>query len=161
MSNARNLARLLPNASGQLPDAAMASGSVLQVVNAYASSSITNSSGTPVVLSGLSASITIREGSQILAIARSGSYGNTSGGWQSTGYIYIFRGGVQQAKSEHMGIIDASQQCYMHCITHHSGSLAAGTYTYDIRGGSTLGGAITFNRDGAQHGELTLLEIAA
>lgn len=34
MSNARNLARLLPNASGQLPDAAMSSGSVLQVVQA-------------------------------------------------------------------------------------------------------------------------------
>lgn len=32
MSNARNLARLLPNTSGQLPDAAMSSGSVLQVV---------------------------------------------------------------------------------------------------------------------------------
>lgn len=35
MSNARNLARLLPNASGQLPDAAMASGSV---INTYSTS---------------------------------------------------------------------------------------------------------------------------
>ena len=39
MSNARNLARLLPNASGQLPDAAMASGSVIQVLEAQYSGS--------------------------------------------------------------------------------------------------------------------------
>lgn len=39
MSNARNLARLLPNTSGQLPDAAMSSGSVLQVVYSSTSSS--------------------------------------------------------------------------------------------------------------------------
>ncbi len=46
MSNARNLARLLPNASGQLPDAAMASGSVLQVAYQQTTSPITTTSAT-------------------------------------------------------------------------------------------------------------------
>lgn len=57
MSNARNLARLLPNASGQLPDAAMASGSVLQVVQASNSTEASTTSSS-YVASNLSASIT-------------------------------------------------------------------------------------------------------
>lgn len=47
MSNARNLARLLPNTSGQLPDAAMSSGSVLQVVQGDIGA-ITTTSGSTV-----------------------------------------------------------------------------------------------------------------
>lgn len=57
MSNARNLARLLPNASGQLPDAAMASGSVLQVVSSFSATQVINNSGT-FTDTGLTVSIT-------------------------------------------------------------------------------------------------------
>lgn len=51
MSNARNLARLLPNSSGQLPDAAMASGSVLQVVQNFGTTSSTTSTSNVSVIS--------------------------------------------------------------------------------------------------------------
>ena len=89
MSNARNLARLLPNASGQLPDAAMSSGSVIQVVNAFASGSTSISSGTS-TLSGMTASITIQANSKLVIITRAGAYGSNSSAWASTGRIYLF-----------------------------------------------------------------------
>ncbi len=69
MSNARNLARLLPNASGQLPDAAMASGSVLQVVQGVLRTAVTISGTTFQTVSGLSASITpLSSSSKILVL---------------------------------------------------------------------------------------------
>lgn len=58
MSNARNLARLLPNASGQLPDAAMASGSVLQVVNGKTSTAVVSTATGVWIDTGITATIT-------------------------------------------------------------------------------------------------------
>lgn len=70
MSNARNLARLLPNASGQLADANMASGSVIQVVQNYYRGSHTATSSSSYVPTGVTASITpISSTSKILVIA--------------------------------------------------------------------------------------------
>ena len=57
MSNARNLARLLPNTSGQLPKSNMALGAVLQVVNASYNGAVTSTS-TSYADTGLTATIT-------------------------------------------------------------------------------------------------------
>ena len=80
MSNARNLARLLPDSSGKiqlpsqvagvLPDANAPSGSVLQVIQSYYRGSHTATSSSSYVTTGLSASITpISTASKILVIA--------------------------------------------------------------------------------------------
>ena len=61
MSNARNLARLLPNASGQLPPANvqkllnsnMASGSVIQIATAVNTTEVTVADNTQAVLLSL------------------------------------------------------------------------------------------------------------
>lgn len=75
MSNARNLARLLPNASGQLPDANLAAitagkvsgqladanmspGSVIQVVQAVKTDTFSSNSSSFVDITGLSTNIT-------------------------------------------------------------------------------------------------------
>lgn len=137
-------------------------GCVLQVVNAYASGSLTSSSGSYVTLSGLSVTITVQANSKILAFARSGVYGGGgSSSWATTGRIAIYKDGIMQALSEHQGPISASEQAQQQSLTHLSSSLSAGTYTYDIRGQSTVGGSIVFNRDGSSMGQLTLMEIAA
>lgn len=136
-------------------------GVVLQVVNAYSSGSMTTTSTSYVTVSGLSASITVQANSKILVFARSGIYGGGgSSSWVTTGRIAIYRGGSMQALSEHQGVISASEQAHQHSLTHLSSSLSAGTYTYDIRGQSTVGGSIVFNRDGSLMGQLTLMEIA-
>lgn len=81
MSNARNLARLLPNSSGQLPDAAMASGSVIQVVTSFDANRAYTTSTSPVLLS-TSASITpMSANSKIIValttmVARDGAQAN-------------------------------------------------------------------------------------
>jgi hypothetical protein len=136
-------------------------GAVLQVVNAYSSGSMTTTSNAYVVVSGLSVAITIQANSRILVLARSGVYGGGgSSSWATTGRIAIYKDGTMQALSEHQGPISASEQAQQHSLTHLSSSLSAGTYTYDIRGQSTVGGSIVFNRDGSSMGQLTLLEIA-
>lgn len=57
MSNARNLARLLPDSSGKVPTTQIGAGSVLQVVSAYVGGAI-STSGTSYVDTGLTATIT-------------------------------------------------------------------------------------------------------
>lgn len=96
MSNARNLARLLPNASGQLPDAAMSSGSVLQVVQAQLAQTFCSTSSS-FVDTGLSLSITpLRSNSRILLIVTGG--GNDYYGVGSLG-LTIYRDGANIAPS--------------------------------------------------------------
>jgi len=160
MSLARYLsklgARLLSD--GKVPTSALGAGAILQVVNSYASGQTTTTGTT--VLAGMTKSITVNQGSSILAIVRAGVYGSNSSAWASTGRIYLFRDGSQQAISEHQGSISMSEQAHTHFISHHSGPLAAGTYNYEVKGQSTTGGSIAFNRDGAQMGQITLMEIA-
>lgn len=137
-------------------------GTVLQVVNVYSSGTTTTTATYPGVgLAGMATSITIRQGSIIFAIVRAGAYGANSSAWASTGRIILDRGGSIQAHSEHMGTITMSEQCYTHFISHHSGAMNAGTYAYTVKGASTTGGSISFNRDGNLMGQLTLMEIAA
>lgn len=81
MSNARNLARLLPNASGRLPDAAMSSGSVLQVVDAGFDSTFSTTSSA-LVYTGFSGTITPTSAtSKILVMFSSGSSSTVAGGF--------------------------------------------------------------------------------
>ena len=77
MSNARNLARLLPNANGQLPDAAMSSGSVLQVVSRTFNSQVVTSSSA-FIPSGCSLAITPTSPTSKIVCLFTG-WGNVSG----------------------------------------------------------------------------------
>lgn len=77
MSNARNLARLLPNASGQLPDAAMSSGSVLQVVSVTKTDVFTTTSSAFVDVTGLAATIAPISSNSKILVTTAVSYGST------------------------------------------------------------------------------------
>lgn len=90
MSNARNLARLLPNTSGQLPDAAMASGSVLQVVSTTFNSQVVATTSS-FVATGCSLSITPTSSTSKIVCLFTG-WGSVSGSGIH-GIASIFRNG--------------------------------------------------------------------
>lgn len=58
MSNARNLARLLPDSSGKVPTTQIGAGSVIQFVQTVKSDSFSTTSGTAVDITGMAATIT-------------------------------------------------------------------------------------------------------
>jgi hypothetical protein len=154
---------LQPNLGSQveIPQLKPLTGSVVQVVNAYANATTTTTATyAGVALSGMQLSITIEQGSSIYAVVRVGAYGNNSSAWASTGRVALDRDGTVYALSEHQGAISMSEQCYTHFASHYSGPLSAGTYTYTAKGSSTTGGSIQFNRDAGGMGQLTLMEIA-
>ena len=135
-------------------------GAVLQVVNAKATATTTSSSTSAVNLTGMSTNITVSAGSSILALTTAGIYGSGNGSsWSSTGRIWLYRGATVLSSSEHMGVITSLEQTYTHSIMYLDQSLSAGTYTYTVKGSSTTGGSLSFNRD-AYMGNLILMEIA-
>jgi hypothetical protein len=178
MSNARNLARLLPNASGQLPDAAMSSGSVLQVVQAVFTGDLTTTSTSYVDVSGLIASITpssssskilvrvclnnlsISDANLVMFNLLRGSTtltANTSGGVAASNSAWATGGGGGLSNNERKissGIID---------YIDSPSSATQQTYKVQMK---VSGGTGTLNRwqlntDNASVSSITLMEIAA
>lgn len=160
MSNARNLARLLPNASGQLPDAAMASGSVLQVVQTAYGGTETYISGVAIV-TALSASITPQSAnSKILVL------GSCHGKFDPANNEYSFgerllRNGVQvQVNPERFyGNVAFSQFLQWPFIFLDSpATTSAISYQYQIT--SNNRGGLAYNRGGSTGSTFTLIEVA-
>lgn len=164
MSNARNLARLLPNASGQLPDAAMSSGSVLQVVQGSISSP-TATTSTSYVTTGLSASITpAASTNKILVLVSSGVYVNTSG---VQSFQTIYRNSTDLASPSTAGITQTYSgasslwgSCTM-SVLDSPATTSSTNYTvyFKVSSGSSQFG----NDDGGKpyRATITLMEIAA
>ena len=151
-------ALVLTNATG-LPTTALPSGTIKQVVTAKATGTTTSASTSAVSL-GISVSITVRAGSSVVALAVSGIYGSGNGGsWSSTGRIWLYRDSTVLSTSEHMGVITSLEQTSTHSIMYLDQSLSAGTYTYAVKGSSTTGGTLNYNRD-AYMGNLILMEVA-
>lgn len=174
MSNARNLARLLPNASGQLPDANlaaiaagkvsgqladanMASGSVLQVVQTVLTTPFTGSpggSGNFVGVTGLSVSITPASAtSKILVMAYFGLSAS------STGYRYsyaLYRNSSQvcigdasstRTRASWSGDQNMANGNSMNCSINYLDSPATtSAVTYQIGCSVESGGQFTINR---------------
>ena len=160
MSNARNLARLLPNASGQLPDAAMSSGSVLQVVQSQNTTPVTiNSSG--YIDLGVSATITVQANSRIYADAVIPVYSDgTAGGAWAAMQIALFEGSTLLAYSEHVGTVNNEAQSYQIPLSFDIGSRAAGTYTFSLKANRVVDGTRYVKRDN-RIGVLRLTEVSA
>ena len=152
MSNARNLARLLPDASGQLPDAAMASGSVLQVVQAVNQTGF-NTTGSALCVS---ATITpISTTSKILVIAQVSflvtpsanawafAYVNRNGGniWSGGGSI---NSGIMHEQSLPLTYLDSPN--------------STSPVIYDVGFGKGSGGTASIDHE---RSSVILLEVAA
>ena len=166
MSNARNLARLLPNTSGQLPDAAMSSGSVLQVVN------ITNGTGTSTssatyVDTGLAATITpMFSSSKILIMA------NIADPFKSTGSVHnamdciLVRDNlsiIDFAKANGYTGTDMQNNGFSLCCNFQDTPNTTSPVTYKVqyrRYGAANGGVVGINVSNGVS-QMTLMEIAA
>lgn len=161
MSNARNLARLLPNSSGQLPDAAMSSGSVIQVVTGYVQGEQSTTS-TSFVDSGLSASITpLSTNSKILVIATfSGGVNNLA-----EAHYTFAKNGVDLVGGNGIGRIwNAAAANYTFAPTSVSyidspGSISS--ITYMLRFKTSNSGTRVYISGGNCRDQITLMEIAA
>ena len=160
MSNARNLARLLPNASGQLPDAAMSSGSVIQVVTAQNTNAVTISAD-GVIDIGISASITIQQGSRILVDCVVPVYSDGSGGgsWAAT-QVFLYEGATMLIQTEHAGTVTNEAQSVQIPLNGELTARNAGTYTFALKACRTIGGSRYIKRDN-RLGVMKLTEIAA
>lgn len=161
MSNARNLARLLPNASGQLPDAAMASGSVIQVVNTPVVVSFETSS-TAYVDVGLQATITptFATSKILVQVDVAGVYKNVG---DCFGKMQLLRNGVVLEKMEGaFGYTNSSLENNIGaCTTNWSDNPnTTSAVTYKIQVASSGGGNVGIGRNQATSA-ITLLEIVA
>lgn len=159
MSNARNIARLLPNSSGQLSSVNVGAGMILQVVPLINTTTITINTATPVQI--LAGSITVRQGSRILILSDTSWFSDQGASWNNAPSVYLYENGAQLAISEHQGVFNvsgaSSQSIPLNYIT---GAKSAGTNTYSLRVNHVLsntGGQVS--RD-SRATTLTLLEIA-
>ena len=163
MSNARNLARLLPNASGQLPDAAMSSGSVLQVVNATYSTQSTTTSGS-FVDTGLAASITpISASSKILVlVSLTGVYKSTSSNCLSV--HNLVRNSTQLIVFEAIGAYnnsasDSNRESNATSTTYLDSPATTSSVTYKVQQRIDGSGTVTSQGNNGSS-TITLMEIA-
>lgn len=155
MSNARNLARLLPNTSGQLPDAAMSSGSVLQVVQATYNTQGSTTSGTPVSVN-LSASITPTSAtSKILVVVVL----PVQGAPNVNNRVYLYRNGSSLFFA---GYTNAQSQNVNQnaTISYLDSPATTSATTYAPYIAVTSGGTMSVNV-GSSLSTITLMEIAA
>lgn len=134
MSNARNLARLLPNSSGQLPDANLAaiaagkvsgqladanmsSGSVLQVVQGLYKGATTVNSNSYVSIP-VSATITPVSSTSKILVSAVVHCGMTGGNEGMHGRLYRNGNNIAGAVGDASGSRD---QAWFHCGAHYSG----------------------------------------
>lgn len=162
MSNARNLARLLPNASGQLPDAAMSSGSVLQVVSAQFSGATTTGSNI-FVATNITASITPSSTtSKILVIGHVFVNGSTN---QSQPNINMYRNGAADVGALYgLGNVYANTAGYMEAVlpfTYLSSPESTSAQTYTLYGRNPSNSGTSTFGDNSRRSTITLMEIAA
>jgi hypothetical protein len=157
MGKARDLARLSPNSSGQLPDAnllALAanklsgvipdanapSGSVIQVVEATAGpASYTNYGSYANFITG-SITTTVPN-SRILVLMNIPFYATGSSDWSVSAYIRLSENGGIVSSYEHPGPKSGNEFAQMIQAQYLSGTKSVGTYTYvgSIRGTSGSG----------------------
>lgn len=151
---------LSDDGAGRARKVDMPSGSVLQVVRATSTATTSTTSNSNVDLAGLAATITVQANSSILIHCTTGTYGPGGGGWGATGRVILTNSGNGTlAYGEHIGTISDEAQTHQHTFFHLVTGLSAGSYTYKLRGSSTTGGLIYFNRDSVMGG-LVLMEIA-
>lgn len=160
MSNARNLARLLPNTSGQLPDAAMASGSVIQVVNTPIVASFETNS-TAYVDVGVSATITptFANSKILVQVDMAGVYKHSG---DCYGKMQLLRNGTVLEKMEGaFGYTNSSLENNIGaCTTSWVDSPATtSAVTYKIQIATSGGGNVGIGRNQATSA-ITLMEIA-
>lgn len=169
MSLARYLSKLgaLLNSDGKVPSGALASGAaranfgagaVLQVVQAVSTGVVNTSSTSYTDLTGLSVSITVAANSKILLIGTSGVY-SAGGTWPGGRLILTDSANSVLAFTEHIGTVTSEAQTSQHTIQHLTNAYSAGTYTFKLRCQSTVGSAVSWNRD-TQNGRFILMEIA-
>lgn len=175
MGIARNIARLVPNGSGllpnanieavaaskltgQVPDANAPSGSVLQVVTTQTTTQVSVTGSDAGI--GLSASITVLNNSRVLVLTVVPWFESGSGTWSNAGTSRIFQNNSPVAFNEHNGTTNAVAAAWNNALDYMTGSLSAGTYTFEVKHSVTIGGTHVCMRDG-RIGTIMLLEIAA
>lgn len=163
MSNARNLARLLPNASGQLPPANVLGGKVLQVVSATHATEITSTSSAVWAETGLVVNIQpLSSSSKFLVICSLGDVGST-GGTNGLSTRLIRNGSQVGSKfSNQWGYLGVSGHGIgSGSITYFDSPASSSPLQYSVQFKGQAG-ANTWNvmRDSTQ-GSLTVIEIAA
>lgn len=168
MSNARNLARLLPDSSGKialpsqvagvLPDANAPSGSVIQVVTyPWTTGTTINADGEQVLISG---DITVQANSKIVCLSNIAHYSGAGSAWFGAWQCAIYENGTLVCDGEHVGTITSEAQSHQIPTMYTSPAKAAGTYTYSTRGHRVTGGSHEFNRS-PRMSTMILMEIAA
>lgn len=163
MSNARNLARLLPSSTGQLPDAAMSSGSVLQVVQGTAQGSTAVSSSS-YAATNLTVSITPTSAtSKILVFGQIFVNGSTN---RSQPTINVVRNGSTYVVSQAYGFGDFytdaggyTETILPFSIIDSPASTSPQTYTIYGKNASAIGSA--YFGDNVRIAVITAMEIAA
>lgn len=154
MSNARNLARLLPNASGQLPKVSMAAGSVLQVVQTIKTDTwtttvaVNNGGGDGSPITGLTATITPSStSSKILVTVSFGGVSGSAGLAQF--HALLFRGttkiGIPSGASNRPGINGSAYYNDVNVsspltFSYLDSPNTTSAITYSVNGGPDTGG---------------------
>lgn len=168
MSNARNLARLLPNASGQLPPANvqkllnsnMASGSVIQIATAVNTTEVTVADNTQAVLLSLNFTPAYSN-SLILMMVYCGQIKKHVGGanWgglsvidTTAGYAPLSCGALTYPQSEY----DTRIVVHEHTVINSW----SGTRTFQVKGAAAGGNIFSYSFQGNET-RLTMMEIAA
>lgn len=167
MSNARNLARLLPDSSGKialpsqvsgvLPDVNAPSGSVLQVVGATNATAVTFSADG--MFDVISASITIAANSKICIMGSIPHYAPEASTWGSAVSTSLHENGTQILNNEHDGVAINTGATQQIPILFTTTAKTAGTYTYVVKASKVISGTHYLNRDG-RSSNLVLMEIA-
>ena len=133
------------------------SGAVLQVVYTQSTTQVSVTSSNTSI--GLSASITVQPSSKVLVLTIVPWYESGSGTWGNAGMSRINQNGSMVAYSEHTGTVTAEQAAWSNPLNYMTGSLTAGTYTFEVTHAVTIGGTHVCMRDG-RVGSIMLLEIA-
>ena len=183
MGIARNIARLIPNGSGLLPnanieavaatkltgilpDANAPSGSVIQVVEASRTTPLSFTTVFPTHTSFISGSITTTiANSKVLVLCNVPVYVAGSGGtWSIAQYFKMLQNGSLCRQYEHNGPNSGSEQCSTWEFQHLTAAQSVGTYTFSMEAsivGST--GTVTIARtvdSNATKVSLLMMEIA-
>jgi len=161
MSNARNLARLLPDSSGKVPTTQIGAGSVLQVQTMYnsADSTTTNQFATN---SGSFVSITPKFATSKIFVLLTGSFGYTLASAGNFAFS-LWRGGVAGTQLNGSGTINEggtpSQNWFPGAVSaiDSPATTSATTYYAAISTQSGVGGTV-YIKAGAV---ITVMEIAA
>ena len=132
-------------------------GAVLQAVSTQSTTQVSVTSSNTSI--GLSASITVQPSSKVLVLTVVPWYESGTGTWSNAGSSRLYQNGSLLAFSEHTGTTPAEAAAWTNPLNYMTGSLTAGTYTFEVTHGITIGGTHVCMRDGRM-GSIMLLEIA-